>query len=153
MKKVLFILSVLFFISCSNKSPQNKEADIFLFDVKEEESTIRSYEDIAVQKLQNYVDLLKLKNEHPEFKKQVTLQLEKISTNRKFHNKFQDFLLVKNIHKVGEEITLNDSVKKLKLAFELVKKSSVKYDSVDVKIKINTIILEGENFVNNEVLF
>lgn len=80
MRYLIYILTISFLFSCSNKTPErnydsvSKNIYVELDNMKE--TTINT---IISEKLQNYIELLKLHATHPNFKKDIKLQLKELS--------------------------------------------------------------------------
>lgn len=156
MRKTIFLFFIIIFSSCSNKrSISNKENNSFEISSNNasQDTYIKSYEDLSIQKLKNYFDLLNLEKQHPEFKNDITDQINKLSSEITLKNKYTTPVIVSNIHKVGKEIKINDSLKKIKLAFKISHESNQVSDSIYVKIHTSLINIDGREITTNKIKF
>lgn len=155
MRKSIRLLVLMLLFSCAKNSNKERMSNV-------EDSTIGAYEiapknftieELTSQKLTSYFELLKLRNEHPEFNKDILLQLNDFSN--------QDFIkidgranfFIKNIHKVGEVTVLSDSTQRMKLAYITKTKYREERDSVYALITSKTVVLDGIETIATTIKF
>ncbi|GAA3612380.1 hypothetical protein Q4Q39_04370 [Flavivirga amylovorans] len=156
MKKLIYIICILIFISCKNEV--NKVSEIPAFEEEDAEVyrsddnfVMNRYQILSTQKLQEYFDLIKLKEKHPEFKDDILIQLRKLS-NDSIPNYAGDFS-IENIRQVGEVETISDSVQKIKLVYNVVSDAYKSNDSILATISSKTIFIDDTATISNKVVF
>ena len=142
------IINILFaWILCSCADSMNKEAI-----VSDEESVLLEYEldsknltieKLTSEKLQNYFELIKLKNEHPKFQEDILEELKGISDEEFTKIDSSESFTIENIRMVGKGIILSDSVQKMILHYDFVSENQTKTDSIAAWIKTKSVLLEG----------
>ncbi len=158
MKKIACILLIILVFSCkneSNKTPLLDGADIDYETVMESKavtlSEINSYEALSIEKLTAYFDLLKLKEKHPEFKDDIEQQLQSFS-NDALLDYAGDFS-IDSICQIGEVENISDSIRKIKLIYNVVSDTYNGKDSISAVITFKTIKMDGRSTASNKVLF
>ncbi|WP_299225128.1 hypothetical protein [uncultured Psychroserpens sp.] len=156
MKNILYILLILFLINCKNNEQMNIE-DLKVESVEIDEEIIYSskinHQTIATHKLEEYFDLLKLKENHPNFKDDILLQLNALSKDRLLDYNIAKILSIENIEQIGEIKKVSDSVEKLQLKFNIVLENETITDSILAIITSRPIILDGEEIISNKITF
>lgn len=158
MKKLIYIIYILIFISCKNNEV-NKVSESPALEMEDDteiyefvtSSEVTKYQTLSTQKLQDYFDLIKLKEKHPEFKEDILLQLRMLS-NDTIPNYIGNFS-IENIHQSGKVEIVSDSVQKIKLVYDVVSESYKGVDSIFAVITYKTIQLEGKQTISNKVMF
>ncbi len=160
MKKLVCILLMLLCVMSCNKgyAPEhNKTADMELEVTSESEliefSKINNYEALSAQKLNEYFDLLKLKSSHPDFKRDIQEQLMKYTSESLIEFDLGDNFKIENIHQIGREQNISDSVIKVQLQFDLIIGSIQFKDSVYANITSKVINVDGDVLKTNKVKF
>ncbi len=157
MKKVAYICFALVFLGCANVS---EEKSFATSDMAENEATESApinieeafpYATITQQKLQDYFDLVVLKNKHPEFAKTISEQLLQITRDSIVLPKGQDSVDVKNLKPIGDLFTRNDTLKYQKFEYTLASGNSLKTDTLTAYIISKTITIEGKPVVSTKV--
>ncbi|QNJ98088.1 hypothetical protein [Constantimarinum furrinae] len=161
MKGFLYILFVILVtVSCNNSynSESLKASDVAEEELEEavaevDDGKTVDYEAIAKQKLQEYVDLKLLQQQHPEFKSGITEKLEALSEDD--IDIFSDSLKIdiRNISPISEARRLNDSVTELKLSFDIVSEKSTRRDTLYALILSRTIQLDGLERISTKMTF
>lgn len=161
MKGFLYILFVILVtVSCNNSynSESLKASDVAEEELEEavaeaDDGKTVDYEAIAKQKLQEYVDLKLLQQQHPEFKSGITAKLEALSEDD--IDIFPDSLEtdIKNISQISEARRLNDSVTELRLSFDIVSEKSTRKDTLYALILSRTIQLDGLERISTKMTF
>jgi len=156
---LLYIFAVLLFFSCKNESKSmNMEESIFLEESyvpsnDETSSEVLKYEKLSKLKFTNYIDLLRLKGKHPEFIEDIEVQIHQLSKDSIVAMYNHDDFSVENIHQEGGIKQVSDSLKKIKLVYEIVSKSNKITDSVFANIFTKTIIVDNKTITSNKVIF
>lgn len=155
MKQLIYLFSILLCFSCSNKRNAMKSEDIIHESTSDfiNKSQVNSYEKLSIQKLSIYHDLLKLKQQHPEFKDDILIQLKELSKDSILKNNYTSNFTIKNIHQIGKEIIINDSIKKIQLTYQITSKFIKKNDSIYAYIYTKTIFLNAQKKVSNKIKF
>ncbi len=156
MRQLIYLFGILLCFSCSNRKSSMKSEDIMINEStlnNNNRSQVNSYEKLSIQKLAIYFDLLKLKKEHPEFKNDILIQLKELSKGSILKNNFTSNFTIKNIHQIGDEIIINDSIKKIQLTYQITSKSIKKNDSIYAYIYTKNIFLNAQKKVSNKIKF
>lgn len=142
MKKLIYIIAVLFIWSCANGPSLNKEAAI-----DEVTSKVAEFEKgenaIFKEKLTRYFDLLKLKEIHPDFETDLISQLQNLSQNEIIEIKNLEGINIENITVVNNISTVSDSIEKVKLTYNIVGKNISKKDSIYAYKTTTEIMIDG----------
>ncbi len=131
MKQVPYIILVLILLACSSKEKTyHKEADT-LYNTELEASEMKLTEkDVFSEKWNSYFELLQLKATHPQFEKDLTIQLK----NRSQHSIIQieniKNLSIENIEVTDDIVSISDTIEKIKLRFEIVDQEKRVMDSI-----------------------
>ncbi|TMM55898.1 hypothetical protein FEE95_14715 [Maribacter algarum] len=154
MRKTIFVLVIWILSSCGNN--MNKE-----YIVTNDDSTASEYEidrkdftleNLVSERLKNYFELLKLKNEHPEFQEDILKQLKDFSKEGFIKTDSSNFS-VENIRTVGETVVLSDSLKSMRLYYDSVSTNGIETDSIDALIMTKIILLDGIETKSTKISF
>lgn len=157
MKKIVFVL-VLLSIACSkNKGGAKFDNEMMVeeaadYAIAAEESTF-DYNQLSIQKFSEYIDLIKLKEAHPEFNDDVFIQLRSFAKDTTFDLNYDSGFSVENIKSVGAVEKVSDSVDKIKLTYKIISETHTVTDSVFAHITSKTIVLDGQEMTSNKVKF
>ncbi len=152
--KYLSYLVVLMFFSCAKEKNYKLEAnaEAASYEVQERLSE-NSYENILSEKLMNYVDLLRLKENHPNFKDDIIVQLKNLSEEQIIaivHNSEED---IKEIQIFEPPKIISDSVKEFKLQYKLFSNSKSTEDSIFARITTHEMMLDNKVVQSNTIKF
>ncbi len=161
MKRLIYIFVVLFITSCTNN---RKEVSIEAVEMEKTETVLEStaledvketftFQHLTEQKLQDYFDLLVLKQQHPEFIDDIRTQLHELSEDSIIISYFPQEVDIKNVQQIGETQQISDSIQKIKLRFDISTNDSVKKDSIVAIIKTKRITLDNEELISTKVVF
>lgn len=159
MKKLACIHIALFFISCANVSEENS---VPTSDIAESETietaatTIEEafpYATITEQKLQDYFDLVALKNKHPEFAETISQQLVRLTKDSMVVMEGQHSVDIKNLRPIGNMFTLNDTLQQQKFEYNIASRTLLKTDTLTVNIITKTMEIEGKEVRATKVIF
>ncbi len=165
MKKLLYISFALFIISCANnkKEPamdtvesvemEQKKTTILESTAMEDMSATFQYQQITTQKLQDYFDLLALQQQHPEFKKEITTQLQELSKDILIIKDSTQQVIIENVQQLSEIQRVSDSVQKIKIRFDIRTNNNVKNDSITAIITTKKIRLDDKEVISTKILF
>lgn len=152
----IYILIFLIFFSCSR--------------VREQESAVHAEEDGTVieenftkfdiyntdqlkpllkQKLQEYYDLLLLKNSSPDFSEQIDKQLNKILKETTRIDSLNDSTRINNITFLSDPENVSDSVQKIKFSYE----AGPIIDSLSAVIKTTPVTIEDKVIWSTNISF
>jgi len=162
MKRFLYIYAAFFMISCANE--RKNESPIEDVSIEKTETVLEStaFEDVketftfqhlTEQKLQDYFDLLVLKQQHPEFIADIRAQLQELSKDSVINADFPQKVAIKNVQQIGETLQVSDSIQKIRLRFDIIANNSIKKDSITAIIKTKKVSLDNEEFISTKVKF
>ncbi len=155
MRQLIYLFSILLYFSCSNENTSRKTKDMVSESSLDytDAPLVNSFEKLTTQKLITYYDLLNLKQQHPEFKKDILIQLKDLSKDAIIDKFSLKNSYIKNIHQVGNNVVINDSVKKIRLAYKIISESREISDSIYAYIHSNIIFINREKVVANKIKF
>ncbi|AUC74591.1 hypothetical protein [Olleya sp. Bg11-27] len=164
MRRIIYVFSILLVVSCSNRrekaSPESMRAD----EVVTSEALLSKkdvvdlntfeYQELSSQKLQELYDLISLKETHPEFSETISSQL-KDYTNDSISSSLtlSGDVVIKNIQLQGDIIKVSDSIKKMKLYYDVVSNNTIQKDSVLATISSSTIAFEDKMIQSKKIKF
>lgn len=108
---------------------------------------------LTEQKLKEYFDLIQLKQEHPEFKADIILQLQKFSNDTTIGKNYSKGFKLEHIRIVEYLETDSDTTQKLKLFFDVIHENSKRTDSIIATIFQKTIMVDNEDITSNKITF
>lgn len=160
MKKIVYVLLCLFWLSCA-KDSRNSKSEAVNYDMEisasedknDDQFMPTNYETLASQKLQEYFDLMQLQETHPEFKEDVLVQLKSLSQDANLSKKYINLDSVKNIRSIGDILKISDSVQKLKLEFDVMSKGKMTHDSIEALIITKTVMMDTDSITSNKIVF
>lgn len=152
----IHILIFLIFFSCSRVREQENavyavegemiiEENFTKFDI----NNTGQLTPLLKQKLQEYYDLLNLKNNSPDFSEQIDKQLNKILKETPNNEKFNDSTKINNINFLANPENISDSVQKIKFSYEA---DSI-IDSLSAIIKTTPVTIEGQVIWSTNISF
>ncbi len=140
-------------VSFKNTSP---EAEIFadkdlneVFKKVDFEKNTAQLTPLIKQKLQEYYDLLVLKETNPEFSDEIKEQLKKLSDEKLEIASTINPVSIKNILFISALEKVSDSIQKVKFSYE----RNSKKDSLTAIIKSSPIKIEDQIIWNTQILF
>ena len=154
MKNVVYIFFILIIVSCNNHRKMKSENSAVEFeDVITGNKTLESnkFENLSTQKFNDYIDLLKLKDKHPEFKADIIEQLQSISKDSLIHIRDASNFLVKNVRQENGIEHISDSVQKIKLVYDVVLDGRKIEDSVFALITTKVVVIDNKETVSHKV--
>ena len=161
MKKFIYIYTLFFIVACA-KQPKNEaplEQDMKEYEIMNENSALAdiseefTYQYLTKQKLQDYFDLLVLHEEHPEFGEDIALQLQELSNDNLDISNTSQKVLIENVQQIGATIKISDSIKRIRLVFDIVAKDSKKSDSITAIISTKKFYLDQKEVISTKVVF
>jgi len=165
MKKLLYISIAFFIISCANNRKEAAIDAVESVEMEQNETTVLEstamedmsaefqYQQITTQKLQDYFDLSVLQQQHPEFKEEITTQLQELSKDILIIEYSTQQAIIENVQQLNEIQRVSDSVQKIKIRFDIRTNDSVKSDSITAIIITKKIRLDDEEVTSTKVLF
>lgn len=112
-----------------------------------------SNEDLATQKLQDYLDLVVLRNEHPAFEADILSQLQSLSNDETPLMQAFPGVVYENIRLKKVMDTSEDSIQRIEFYVDVISEGSIKTDSITAVITKQRIELDDEVFINSKVRF
>ncbi len=160
MRIVLYITLLLFVLSCTHDRSKTslKEMDATIEAFEAELPAVNNFEEIdyqnlTTQKLQDLYDLLVLQKQYPEFNDAIALQLKKFSEDRFSIPDSVIAISIENIERAGELQNVSDSIKKLKLRFNIVAGNTALPDSITAIISRKIIRIDNKKTMATTVTF
>jgi len=158
MKRLLYILPFFLIVACNNAPEKDMLSEIEAIEEELANATVSEsepfeYATITEQKLQDYFDLLIIKNKHPEFSEAINTQLKSFARDSLLFDTDQDSVDVKSLSQVGAAEIVNDSVKRLKIAFNVGAAQRFQSKTVTAIITTNTVVVDGKLTENTNVTF
>jgi len=151
----IYILIFLTLCSCSKAREQNAvfatedrmviEENFTKFDI----NNTTQLTPLLKQKLQEYYDLLYLKNSSPDFSGQIDKQLNKIFKETPRTDSLNDSMKIKNITILSNPENVSDSVQKIKFSYE----AGSKTDSLSAIIKTTPVTIEDQVIWSTNISF
>ncbi|WP_432411558.1 hypothetical protein [Rasiella sp. SM2506] len=159
MKQLVYILFTVLLIGCANVSEEKSFATSDTAETElDEASSIPieeafSYATITEQKLQEYFDLLVLKNKHPELAETISAQLRQITTDSILLSREQDSVAVKNLSALGPLVKINDTLQEQSFLYTIASKNLSKTDTLTAHIITKPIRIDGIETLATKVVF
>ncbi len=163
MKRPLYFLLLLFVLSCAKNKSETPARDILEMEAEEAVSEAKpilgntsetfEYQHLTTQKLQDYFDLLLLQQQHPEFKKSITIQLQKLLKDSIALSHPVQEITIQNVQQIGNIQHVSDSIQKMKVHFDMIADNDTKSDSIVVFIKTKKIVLDGNTVIAAKLMF
>ncbi len=158
MKYIIYILLFVLVFSCKNETPNKLEVADTDYEVVEESkvveiSEIDNYERLSIEKLTEYFDLIKLREQHPDFSEDIEKQLKNYASENLINFELKDDFSIENIHQIGEMLKISDTLNKVQLEFNAVSNFIQIEDSVFAYITSKIIVVDGKELKSNKVSF
>ena len=155
MKKIIFIALTISLVSC-NRSPEMKSENQDMAPMLELEDdfakTVMTPEMLSVEKFEEFINLVELKQQHPEFKNDIDDQLKSYTTDSLALNYPLGFN-ISDIKQLGETITISDTTAQVILGFMIRTPSTQIKDSILVEISSKDVNLDGELYTSQKFKF
>ena len=155
MKNIIYILIIVVFISCKhNEAMKSVSADMEIESTMEEEisSETFSYEKLSTQKLEEYLDLIKLKQQHPEFEADINKQLLSFTNDNSILN-YPEGFTISNIKQLGTTKFISDSLQTFTIGFDITTASGSFKDSLLTEIKSKEVYIGTTKKVSQKLRF
>lgn len=159
MKKLACICFAILLLSCANTSEEKSFANSDMAETESVEASSKTSEEafpyatITEQKLQEYFDLLALKNKHPELSETIIAQLRHISTDSIYLPKEQDSVAIKNLSALGPLVKINDTLQEQSFLYTIASKTLFKTDTLTAYIINKPIRIDGIETEALKVIF
>lgn len=155
MKQIVYILVIILVVSCANESKRS-ESSVHEIEVSTDINDDFKSENfnptvLASEKLTEYFDLIKLKQEHPEFREDIELQLESYSANSILLN--TNTFSIENIRSADSPEIISDSLQSVVLYFDILSENYITKDSILAFITTKTILMDTQSAVSTKVRF
>lgn len=147
--------------SCANS---NKEASISDVEFSENEVVGNNNKDLeeaatftntqlAEVKLQDYFELLVLRQKHPEFKEEIRSQIQSLSEPNLTIPDSLDIISVENLRQAGTVLQLGDSLQKIKFYFNVITENGIREDSITAVLRAQKVTVEQQEVMSTKVTF
>ncbi|WP_299172155.1 hypothetical protein [uncultured Allomuricauda sp.] len=149
MKKgtIYFVLVLLCSCAGRNKESMNEIVD---YEVEARHITI---EELASQKLKDHIELLKIRDDYPEFGTSLTSSSDTLTILSFFDPKTILDLSQINIRQIGKKEKVSNSIERIKFLVNISSSDDLLKDSVAVYIKTSEILIDGKLEVSREFFF
>lgn len=157
MKKLVYIIYVFLLISCNNSSEVNSLDSMIIkekLNLEDFGYTKSSFNvsNLAQQKLQEYYDLVLLKEQHPEFGNDIELQLKNLANTSLEIPKSTEAININSVKVISNQ-KLSDSTLRMLLKYQLTTNNGTSTDTIIAIIKTKTIIVDGEGVTSTKLVF
>ncbi len=156
MKKILIYSLIILLGACAhapNKENSEAKSNISALDIEEIIPEKFAFENITTLKLQEYFDLLVLEKKHPEFKKELELQIRKMANFNFPIDSLSTNIKIKNIKQIGNLVRVSDTSQRLKISFDINTTTSSKNDSIAMLVHSKTILIDTQEMTTTQVVF
>ena len=162
LKKVLLVnwllpIVLITALGCNSAGNDQNEAAVDMSPsmVFEDSSMDRSFsqEDLAKQKLQDYLDLIVLRNEHPAFESDIKAQLLGLTVNDTPLLSNDQSVIYENIRLKNIVATSEDKEQKIAFYVDVISEGNRTTDSITAILIKQRIDINGEEFINTKVRF
>ncbi len=159
MRNYKWLVLVLLSFSCANEvsKEMHNEHDLSIENNGAYEEMIAarklSLTQLATQKLTTYFELVQLKKAHPAFKEEIGKQLKALSDVSLVDTNGVAAISVKNIRQIGVVKHVSDTVKELKLYYDIEQDNEIKTDSVYASIISQMITIDGSEALATKIFF
>ncbi|WP_179008767.1 hypothetical protein [Winogradskyella forsetii] len=160
-KHSILILTFMLLTACAmdNKNMKSSESSDEVVALEDEDIIVDDDAKSAInlslinQKLQDFYDLIALKNQHPEFTNEVTEQLKNYTKDSINNYIDDDASVIKDIRQSGKATQVNDSTQKMKLIYNREIENTVISDTIYAIITHKIIKIDNESLVSKKVHF
>ena len=139
-------------MSCKNETAKSEALDLKDMEVSANavklEVNPEALEQLSIQKLNEYFELIQLKQQHPEFKSDINAQLLSFTTDSLSLLNYEDGFTISNIEQSGKRKAISDSVDVFTLKYTVTIGSKVFQDSVLTRIINGTDYLQTVEVVS-----
>ncbi len=161
MRKMLYIIVCAWLItSCANRKTEADTSDMVLaeesglYELEGNETLVNfNYEDLATEKLQDYLDLYVLNKKHPEFELDITARLKNLSEKALEIPENEVLMELRNIRAKDEVEKISDSIQHIAFYFDKVTNQNTITDSIIAVIKTEEVMLDGNKMKSTKVTF
>jgi len=154
-KLISTILILSFFFSCTRNESfkdYDKSASMKEIGVNNEVLSSKRFENIAIQKFQNYNDLQQLKEKNPEMEEDIIIQLQKLSRDEIVSLKNTN-ISIEDMYQKGAIEIVSEDTKRIKLLYSFMLHDTKVKDSVFVYIKSKAVKIDGLVTTANKIMF
>lgn len=149
MRKLFYIFILVFLANCSKRKEMNS-AKIDALEIAMPAETFEN-QVMLQQKLQDYYDLVFLKENYPDFNAEVNEQLNNLVYDTLAIN-LNKSGTIKNLNLIQETI-ISNSVKEVKLQFDIADNNTTKKDSITAIITTKKMIIDGNESIASKIKF
>jgi len=153
----LLPIAVLIVLGCNSAGNEQTEAAVDMSPsmVFEDNSVhmLFSQEDLAKQKLQDYLDLIVLRNAHPAFESDIKSQLQKLSNDGSLLLSNDRDAVYENIRLKNIVTTSEDIEQKVAFYVDIISEGNRTTDSITAILTKKRIDIDGEELISTKVRF
>lgn len=157
MNKVTYILLFFCFIACKhNDALKSESAEIenIMADVDDDfENILLSAETVSSNKFEELIELIKLKQTHPEFQSDINQQLLRFTQDSLSVMNYPKGFTITNIEQLGASKKLSDSLEVIVLGFTVSSEQGTFKDSVVTEIQNKIITIDDDNMLSKTIKF
>nr|WP_321233632.1 hypothetical protein [uncultured Psychroserpens sp.] len=157
MKKVAYILFIFCVVACKqNNAMQTESKSVEMLPTMTDDfhtNKVLSSEALSIKKLEEYIDLIKLKQVHPEFEDDITLQLNNFTTSNKSAFDYPEGFNISNIEQLGMSKMVSDTIEQFVLGYTVTVNTQSFKDSMLTQISSKAINIDGDTLISKNVKF
>jgi len=168
MKRLYYILIALMVVACNEGHKLESLKNTDMFEVEETVAAMENmegaeaaidFEMLATQKLQDYVDLLILQKQHPEFRNELKSQLLQLSIDTLVvFSKLAVIeagteITISDLEQLGAVERVSDSVQKITFSFNINSEATVQRDTLQAIFTTKSVTVDGLQLTATKVLF
>lgn len=149
MRKLFYIFILVFLANCSKRTEVNS-ANLSEVEIAMPAETFEN-QIMLQQKLQDYYDLVSLKENYPNFNEEINQQLKNLVYNT-LTIKTNKNVIIDNLNLIKKSI-INNSTKEVKLQFDIIDNNTIIKDSVTAIITTKKMIIDGNESIATKIKF
>ncbi len=160
MKKLLYIVVACMLVACNQayKSEVPANEDLSEMDkvgeaTEVETKVILNYKVLAEQKLNDYADLLRLQQQHPEFEEEIAKQLMQLSKDSIIPFSETKKIVISELQQIGEVQDISDSVQQVTFSIQVETDTSVLRDTLNAIFTTRQVQLDDTEHTTVKVSF
>jgi len=108
---------------------------------------------LAEAKLNEYFELILLRQKHPEFGEDISAQIKNLSKQDLSLADSATVRSIENIRQKGEIAEVSDSLQKIQFYFDLVTENGTHVDSIVAVIRSQKVMVEQQHVIATKVTF
>ncbi|MBR9914522.1 MAG: hypothetical protein GYB32_06795 [Algicola sp.] len=153
MRPIIYILCFLMFWSCKDNLDKSTDLEMLEEPKSDFMDAPFSAEDYSIQKLEEYVDLIQLKNDHPDFGKTIDKELNTYIIDSLTALKYPKGFKISNIRAKKKEKPLQPMQDIIKLTYTVTTREVTVKDSIIAIINSAYLDIDGTTQISRSIHF